>query len=199
MNGKLQHWVIKIVDQSDRLIVFDPKPSSGRLPETRSNWKKSKNFLVRKLIQKSVLTNMGSSNTKLITARQVISAQKTDYKVGIYGSHLIGPPLLFFYFRGSGLRADGLRPDVFWWVNPCYKALKRAANGDIPLGYGWSKVELDQLVSIFRKAASKRKLSWALSAMTILQMLVNKRTKVTLGIIELIPAAVIEIANITMR
>ena len=97
MNGKLQHWVIKIVDQSDRLIVFDPKPSSGRLPETRSNWKKSKNFLVRKLIQKSVLTNMGSSNTKLITARQVISAQKTDYKAGIYGSHLIGPPLLFLF------------------------------------------------------------------------------------------------------
>ena len=101
---------------------------------------------------------MGSSNTKLITARQVISAHKTDCK-----------------------------------------ALKRAANGEMPLGHGWSKMDLDKLVSIFRKMASKRKLSVALSAVTILQMLVNKRTKITLEIIDFIPAAIIEIANITMR
>ena len=59
MNGKLQHWVIKIVDQSDRLIVFDPKPSSGRSAETSSNGKKSKNFLVRKLIQKKCTDKYG--------------------------------------------------------------------------------------------------------------------------------------------
>ena len=101
---------------------------------------------------------MGSSNTKLKTARQVISAQKTDYK-----------------------------------------ALKLAAKGEIPLGHGWSKVELDKLVSIFRNAAMKRKLSAALAAMTILQLLVNKRTEVTLAVIDFIPAAVIEISNITLR
>ena len=101
---------------------------------------------------------MGSSNTKLKTARQVISAQKTDYK-----------------------------------------ALKLAAKGELPLGHGWSKVELDKLVSIFRNAAGKRKLSAALSAMTILQLLVNKRTEVTLAVIDFIPAAVIEISNITLR
>ena len=101
---------------------------------------------------------MGSSNTKLKTARQVISAQKTDYK-----------------------------------------ALKLAAKGELPLGFGWTKVELDKLVSIFRKSAIKRKLSAALSAMTILQMLVNKRTKATLEIIDFISPAVTEIANITLR
>ena len=101
---------------------------------------------------------MGTSNTKLKTARQVISAHKTDIK-----------------------------------------ALKLAAKGKIPLGHDWSKVELDKLVSIFRKTATKRTLTVALSAVTILQRLVNQRTKVTLGIIDSIPAAVIEIADITLR
>ena len=101
---------------------------------------------------------MGSSNTKLITARQLISAHKTDCK-----------------------------------------ALKRAANGEMPLGHGWSKMELDKLVSIFRKMATKRKLSAALSAVTILQLLVNKRTEATFEILDCIPAAIIEIAYITMR
>ena len=101
---------------------------------------------------------MGTLNTKLKTARQVITAHKTDYK-----------------------------------------ALKQASDCKIPLGYGWSKVELDKLVSIFRKAVASKKLSVALSAVTILQMLVNKRTKITLEIIDFIPAAIIEIANITMR
>ena len=101
---------------------------------------------------------MGTSNTKVKTARQVISAQKTDFK-----------------------------------------ALKLAAKGEIPLGYGWSKVELDKLVSIFRKTATKRTLPVALSAVTILQRLVSKRTDVTLEIIDFIPKAIIEIANITLR
>jgi len=64
---------------------------------------------------------MGSSNTKLITARQIISAHKTDCK-----------------------------------------ALKQAANREMPLGHGWSKMELYKLVSIFRKMVAKRKFvsSW---------------------------------------
>lgn len=101
---------------------------------------------------------MGTSTSKLKTARQVITAHRTDYK-----------------------------------------ALKQVADGKIPLGYGWSKFELDKLVSIFRKAVAQKKLSVALSSVTILQLLVNKRTKITLGIIDFIPAAIIEIANITLR
>ena len=101
---------------------------------------------------------MGTSTSKLKTARQVITAHRTDYK-----------------------------------------ALKQVADGKIPLGYGWSKFELDKLVSIFRKAVAQKKLSVALSSVTILQLLVNKRTKITLGIIDFIPAAIIEIASITLR
>ena len=93
-----------------------------------------------------------------MTARQVLSAQKTDMD-----------------------------------------ALEKAANGEIPLGYGWSKVELDKLVSMFRKYAGKRKLSEANLVAKILQLLVNKRTEITLGILEHMSSSIVEVASITLR
>ena len=77
--------------------------------------------------------------------------------------------------------------------------LKKAANGLIPLGYGWSKVELDKLVSIFRRLAGKRKITEANLVATILQLLVNKRTEITLGILEHMPSSIVEVASITLR